>query len=220
MMAFSRTLCQVLSFLLISFSERSAKMFSDKGIIRVHKWLNCKQICFIATLVALHFTLSVTRWVTGQSFNTSVASTLVSLFFFHLLVIHRKEGNTWCFVPLPHSKYYYRCILLLQDCQLFWSRAPHACPHHCQGGQVKFFGFDIVNIFCRLFTSNLFILISLCNPIWTRSFSEHSQYSFTFRWIIGKDGDQGKVIFPESFDGIIATEVIKQSWFLAVLLCC
>jgi len=27
------------------------------------------------------------------------------------------------------------------------------------------------------------------------------------RWIIGKDGDQGKVIFPESFDGIIATEL-------------
>jgi len=27
------------------------------------------------------------------------------------------------------------------------------------------------------------------------------------RWIVGQDGEQGKVIFPESFDGVIATEL-------------
>ena len=31
--------------------------------------------------------------------------------------------------------------------------------------------------------------------------------SFATRWIVGQDGEQGKVIFPESFNGIIATEV-------------
>ena len=36
---------------------------------------------------------------------------------------------------------------------------------------------------------------------------EHLQYIFAIRWIVGEDGDQGKVIFPESFDGIITTEV-------------
>ena len=31
--------------------------------------------------------------------------------------------------------------------------------------------------------------------------------SFATRWIVGQDGEQGKVIFPESFNGVIATEV-------------
>ena len=41
--------------------------------------------------------------------------------------------------------------------------------------------------------------------------------SFATRWIIGQDGEQGKVIFPESFNGIIATEVkifTEKSWFV------
>ena len=28
------------------------------------------------------------------------------------------------------------------------------------------------------------------------------------RWTIGNDGEQGKIVFPESFNGVIATEVI------------
>ena len=47
-----------------------------------------------------------------------------------------------------------------------------------------------------------FLVLPYLNHIW-RAFS----MSFATRWIVGQDGEQGKVIFPESFNGVIATEV-------------
>ena len=33
------------------------------------------------------------------------------------------------------------------------------------------------------------------------------------RWTIGNDGEQGKIVFPESFNGVIATEVNKPDLY-------